>query len=99
MLTTLGNWASGKRIDEATREHAALAKKMWPDLDPAQKDSFMARFKATKNNKNLGWVRNFSESLVKKKQARKETIEKHFTRHYTDFTKNTANPRKSMARL
>lgn len=81
MLTTLSNWSSGVKTDETTRKLAQTARAMWPELDQEQKDGFMARYKATKSSKNLGWVRNFQESLSKKKQTRRETVEKHFTRH------------------
>ena len=78
-------------MPEETKECAKTARNIWSELDPAQKDNFMARFRATKANKNLGWVRNFQESLSKKKQTRKETVEKHFTRRYTEIIKTIAS--------
>ena len=82
MLTTMSNWEKAAKLDDATRQAATAARALWPELDANEKSQFMERYKATKATKNLGWVRNFKETLTKKKQARRETIEKHFTRHY-----------------
>ena len=81
MLTTMRNWANGTRTEPETKELAKEASSIWAELDKDQRTDFMARYKATKTSKHLGWMRNFQDKLRRKKQSRRETVEKHFTRH------------------
>ena len=63
------------------KEHCKQALTVYHGLDSsAAKDEFLARFKATKQNKNLGWAKNFTETLTKQSHAKKEAIQKHMTR-------------------
>ncbi len=83
MLATMRNWgaSTGDRIPTATKELAKEASSIWAELDKDQRTDFMARYKATKTSKHFGWMWNFQEKLTRKKQSRRETVEKHFTRH------------------
>ena len=81
MLTTMSNWSKASKLDDATKDQAALVKTIWPQLDVDQRDDFMKRYHATKASKNVGWIRNFEESLKKQKTNKAESTEKHFTRH------------------
>ena len=82
MLATMRNWANaGDRIPTETKQLARDASSIWAELDKDQRTDFMTRYKATKQSKHCGWMRNFQEKLSRRKQSRRETVEKHFTRH------------------
>ncbi len=71
MLTTLKNWEQGARTDSNTKALAADARSIWSELVAQQKEDFMQRYKQTKQSKSLRWVRNFQESMSRKKCAAK----------------------------
>ncbi len=83
MLVTMRNWgnSTGERIPSETKQLAKEASSIWAELDKDQRSDFMIRYKATKQSKHCGWMRNFQEKLSRRKQSRRETVEKHFTRH------------------
>ncbi len=83
MLVTMRNWgnSTGERIPPETKQLAKEASSIWAELDKDQRSDFMTRYKATKQSKHCGWMRNFQEKLSRRKQSRRETVEKHFTRH------------------
>ena len=81
MKTKLKYWADVSKKDSP--EFKSLAKEaltVYGALDAAGKDDFTKRFQVTKNAKNLGWVRDFKESLNKKKIDQMDVIQKYMTR-------------------
>ena len=51
-----------------TNETAKNAREVYDNLDMAQKQNFIDKWRNTKDKKNLGWVKDFEETLDKSKQ-------------------------------
>ena len=57
--------SDSKGATKEQKEQAQVALKVYEALPPNKKNAFIDRWKSTKDSKNMGWVRDFEETLSK----------------------------------
>jgi hypothetical protein len=71
-----------KGATEEQRAQADTALKVYEALPPNKKNAFIDRWKSTKDSKNMGWVRDFEETLSKEREVTRSHTQDLLTRQF-----------------
>ena len=69
-----------KKANAEHKEQCKRGLQVYDALPPNKKGAFIDRWKATKDSKNLGWVKDFEEELSKEKEVTRNKVCGLFTR-------------------
>ena len=85
MLGYLKFTPKSAKADAETKELCKKGLQVYDALPPNKKGAFIDRWKATKDSKNLGWVKDFEEELSKEKEVTRNKICGFYTRQLTSI--------------
>ncbi len=70
-----------KKVDEKDKGEAKRGLEVYECLPPSKKGAFIDRWKASKDNKNMAWLKDFEETLSKEKEFKRKNLSGLYTRH------------------
>ena len=74
--------SDSKGATKEQKEQAQVALKVYEALPPNKKNAFIDRWKSTKDSKNMGWVRDFEETLSKEREVTRSHTQDLLTRQF-----------------
>ena len=74
--------SDSKGATKEQKEQAQVALKVYEALPPNKKNAFIDRWKSTKDSKNMGWVRDFEETLSKQREVTRSHTQDLLTRQF-----------------
>lgn len=80
MLGYLNFQPKSAKADAATKEQCKRGLQVYDALPPNKKGAFIDRWKATKESKNCGWVKDFEEELSKEREVTRNKVCGFYTR-------------------
>ena len=82
MLGWLSYMGKSSSATPEQKEDAAVGLRIYHGLKADKKGPFLDRWKATKDNKSTGWMKEFEEELQKDKIVERNTLRGLYTRQF-----------------
>ena len=82
MLGYLKYTPESSKATPEQKKQCVDALKIYEALPPNKKNAFIDRWKSTKDSKNMGWVRDFEETLSKEREVTRSHTQDLLTRQF-----------------